>query len=299
MTAPSATQLRLREHHVFLALTILVGVLAGLSAVLFTVAIDRATRILFGLDPSAARLFLVPAVGQPGHGLAAESGVSRRPRQRRAADRGRVSPARRRHSGPRADREVPHRRAVHRVRPLDGPRRPVRPDRRRSRVVDRPVAAAVAGPASRSWCRSAPPARSRRRSTRPVAAVLFALEEIIGDMNATLLGSTVVASVASVVVERSILGNEPLFRVPTYHLEHPAELLGVRRPRRGRRRRLAGLLQGPAAYARRSSSGCRCRPGSCSRRWAAWSSAVLLVACRRSWGSATSTSIRRSTAACC
>jgi hypothetical protein len=29
---------------------------------------------------------------------------------------------------------------------------------------------------------------------------------IIGDMNATLLGSTVVASVASVVVERSILG---------------------------------------------------------------------------------------------
>ena len=32
----------------------------------------------------------------------------------------------------------------------------------------------------------------------PVAAVLFALEEIIGDMNAALLGSTVVASVAAV-----------------------------------------------------------------------------------------------------
>src|SRR5262249_39125524 len=59
----------------------------------------------------------------------------------------------------------------------------------------------------------------------PVAAVLFALEEIIGDLNASLLGSTVVASVASVVVERSILGNEPLFRVPTYPLVHPAELL--------------------------------------------------------------------------
>src|SRR5581483_10416191 len=58
----------------------------------------------------------------------------------------------------------------------------------------------------------------------PVAAVLFALEEIIGDMNAGLLGSTVVASVASVIVERSILGNEPLFHVPTYHLVHPAEL---------------------------------------------------------------------------
>src|SRR5918912_176626 len=59
----------------------------------------------------------------------------------------------------------------------------------------------------------------------PVAAVLFALEEIIGDMNAPLLGSTVVASVASVVVERSILGNEPLFHVPGYRLVHPAELL--------------------------------------------------------------------------
>src|SRR4029077_950915 len=59
----------------------------------------------------------------------------------------------------------------------------------------------------------------------PVAAVLFALEEIIGDMNAPLIGSTVVASVAAVIVERSILGNEPLFHVPAYHLVHPAELL--------------------------------------------------------------------------
>jgi chloride channel protein, CIC family len=58
----------------------------------------------------------------------------------------------------------------------------------------------------------------------PVAAVLFALEEIIGDMNAALIGSTVVASVASVIVARSLLGNEPLFHVPTYHLAHPGEL---------------------------------------------------------------------------
>jgi len=59
----------------------------------------------------------------------------------------------------------------------------------------------------------------------PVAAVLFALEEIIGDMNASLIGSTVVASVTSVIVERSILGNQPIFHVPEYHLVHPAELL--------------------------------------------------------------------------
>jgi CIC family chloride channel protein len=59
----------------------------------------------------------------------------------------------------------------------------------------------------------------------PVAAVIFALEEIIGDMNAALLGSTVVASVASVIVARSILGNSPIFHVPAYHLVHPAELI--------------------------------------------------------------------------
>ena len=58
----SLQQLRLREHQLFLALTILVGILAGLAAVLFTVAIDGATRLLFGLNPSAARLFLVPTV---------------------------------------------------------------------------------------------------------------------------------------------------------------------------------------------------------------------------------------------
>ena len=56
----SRQQLRLREHQLFLALTIVVGVLAGLSAVLFTVAIDWTTRLFFGFDPSAGRLFVVP-----------------------------------------------------------------------------------------------------------------------------------------------------------------------------------------------------------------------------------------------
>ena len=104
----------------------------------------------------------------------------------------------------------------------------------------------------------------------PVAAVLFALEEIIGDMNATLLGSTVVASVASVVVERSILGNEPLFRVPAYHLEHPAELLAYAALGIVGGVDLAGLLQGPARPRARCSCDLpRVRRGSCSPRWAA------------------------------
>jgi len=44
----------------FLALTIVVGVLAGLSAVLFTLAIERVAHLLFGLAPSRARLLLIP-----------------------------------------------------------------------------------------------------------------------------------------------------------------------------------------------------------------------------------------------
>ena len=55
--------------------------------------------------------------------------------------------------------------------------------------------------------------------------MLFTLEEIIGDLNASLIGCAVVASVDAVVVARSILGNEPLCHVPAYHLVHPAELI--------------------------------------------------------------------------
>ena len=83
----------------------------------------------------------------------------------------------------------------------------------------------------------------------PVAAVLFALEEIIGDMNASLLGSTVVASVASVIVERSILGNSPIFHVPQYHLVHPAELIAYVVLGAHWWRGLPGVLQGAALAA--------------------------------------------------
>jgi len=42
---------------------------------------------------------------------------------------------------------------------------------------------------------------------RYIAAVLFALEEIIGDMNATLLGSTVVACIGPVTAEAAAQSN--------------------------------------------------------------------------------------------
>jgi CIC family chloride channel protein len=58
----TSQQLRLRENQLFLALTIIIGVLAGLAAVLFTLAIGGATRLFFGLTPSALRLLAVPTL---------------------------------------------------------------------------------------------------------------------------------------------------------------------------------------------------------------------------------------------
>lgn len=60
----------------------------------------------------------------------------------------------------------------------------------------------------------------------PLAAVLFALEEIMGDLHAALLGSVVLASATSWMVLRLLLGNEPLFHVPQYTLVHPLEIGG-------------------------------------------------------------------------
>jgi CIC family chloride channel protein len=66
----------------------------------------------------------------------------------------------------------------------------------------------------------------------PLAAVVFSLEEIMGDLHAPVMGAVVLASATSWVVLRVFLGNNPLFKVPQYHLVHPLEfavyaLLGV------------------------------------------------------------------------
>jgi CIC family chloride channel protein len=57
----------------------------------------------------------------------------------------------------------------------------------------------------------------------PLAAVMFALEEIVGDLHAPVLGSVVLASATSWGVLRLILGNSPLFKVPQYQLVNPVE----------------------------------------------------------------------------
>ena len=59
----------------------------------------------------------------------------------------------------------------------------------------------------------------------PIAAVLFSLEEIVGDLHAPVLGSVVLSSATSWMVLHLILGDEPLFHVSGYQLAHPSELL--------------------------------------------------------------------------
>ena len=227
MNAPGLSfvqRLRLRENHIFLALTILIGILAGLAAVLFTLAIKGTTYWLFGIAPSNLRYILVPTLMSLVTGFllwryfpeARGSGVP----QTEAAyhiQQGYV-PARVAvgkfitgalciGSGHSMGREGPSVQIGAGIASSIGKWFHLSPARARSLI---PVASAAALSAA---------------FNTPVAAVLFALEEIIGDMNASLLGSTVVASVAAVIVERSILGNSPIFHVPQYHLVHPAELI--------------------------------------------------------------------------
>jgi len=57
----------------------------------------------------------------------------------------------------------------------------------------------------------------------PIAAVLFSLEEILGDMHAPVLGTVVISSATSWMVLHLLLGDEPLFHVPAYRLIHPME----------------------------------------------------------------------------
>jgi CIC family chloride channel protein len=207
----------------FLILTIIIGVAAGLTAVLFSVCIDLLTRVMFGPAASPVRLVAVPVMVSLLVGIVLAyvvpdvrgSGV---PQTKAAyALAGGVIPARvpigkfilgilTIGSGQSMGREGPSVQIGAGLASVVGRWLHLSPQRVRDLV---PVGAAGALAAA---------------FNTPVAAVLFALEEIIGDMNAPLLGSTVVASVSSVIVERSILGNEPLFHVPTYRLVHPGEL---------------------------------------------------------------------------
>ncbi|MEO6803007.1 MAG: chloride channel protein, partial [Granulicella sp.] len=59
----------------------------------------------------------------------------------------------------------------------------------------------------------------------PISAILFVIEEVIGQWSAAVLGSIVLSAISSVVVARWFWGSEPMFHVPAVTLRDPRELM--------------------------------------------------------------------------
>ncbi|MGB0122822.1 MAG: chloride channel protein, partial [Silvibacterium sp.] len=58
----------------------------------------------------------------------------------------------------------------------------------------------------------------------PISAILFVIEEVIGQWSAAVLGSIVLSAISSVVVARHFWGREPMFRIPIVTLRDNREL---------------------------------------------------------------------------
>ena len=60
----------------------------------------------------------------------------------------------------------------------------------------------------------------------PIAAVTFTIEEVVGNLDQTVLSGVVVAAAFAAIVERTVLGVHPVFAIPReYGLEHLSSLL--------------------------------------------------------------------------
>jgi len=220
-----------REEQVFLVLTLLIGALVGLTVVAFILVTERAGARLYPIGGAPWRRLLVPVVGSLSMGYllfrffpdARGSGV---PQTKAAlfARGGRISFATifgkffctsaTLASGIPLGREGPAVQVGAGIASILGQKLGLRPEKIKALV---PVGAAAAIAAA---------------FNTPLAAVLFSLEEVVGDMHAPVLGSVVLASATSWGMLRLLLGNDPLFKVPQYQLVHPEEfgiyaLLGV------------------------------------------------------------------------
>lgn len=220
---PWALLLEEREDQVFLFLTLLIGALTGLAVVAFIVLTERLGMRLYPVGSAAWRRLLIPVLGSLGMGYllfryfpnARGSGVP----QTKAAlfARGGVitlatllgkffCTSATLASGIPLGREGPAVQVGGGIASVLGRRLGLRPEKVKGLI---PVGAAAAIAAA---------------FNTPLAAVLFSLEEIMGDLHAPVLGSVVLASATSWLVLRLMLGNNPLFQVPQYQLVHPVEL---------------------------------------------------------------------------
>jgi CIC family chloride channel protein len=60
----------------------------------------------------------------------------------------------------------------------------------------------------------------------PIAAVTFTIEEVVGDLDQTVLSGVIVAAALAAAIERGVLGEHPVFDVPPgYGLQHSSSLL--------------------------------------------------------------------------
>ncbi len=215
--------LRPREDQLFLVLTLAIGALTSLAVVAFILLTERLGMRLYPVGSAAWRRVLTPVAGSLGVGYllyryfpyARGSGVP----QTKAAlfARGGVITLRTvigkffctsatLASGIPLGREGPAVQVGGGIASVLGRRLGLRPEKVKALL---PVGAAAAIAAA---------------FNTPLAGVLFALEEVMADLHAPVLGSVVLASATSWVVLRLLLGNNPLFKVPQYRLVHPLEL---------------------------------------------------------------------------
>jgi chloride channel protein, CIC family len=213
-----------REEQVFLVLTLLIGALVGAIVVAFILLTERFGARLYPVGGAAWRRLLVPVTGSLGMGYllfryfpeARGSGV---PQTKAAlfAREGRITlgtvvgkffcTSATLASGIPLGREGPAVQVGAGLASVLGRKLGLRPEKVKALL---PVGAAAAVAAA---------------FNTPLAAVLFALEEVVGDLHAPVLGSVVLASATSWAMLRLLLGNDPLFQVPQYQLVSPLELV--------------------------------------------------------------------------
>ena len=215
-------ELRQREGQIFLVLALVIGALTGLAVVAFIVLTERMGMRLYPVGGAPWRPLLFPVVGSLGIGYllyryfpnARGSGV---PQTKAAlyAREGRITlrtvlgkffcTSATLASGIPLGREGPSVQVGAGIGSVLGRLFGLRSEQVKNLI---PVGAAAAIAAA---------------FNTPLAAVLFALEEIVGDLNAPVMGAVVLASATSWMVLRVLLGNHPLFKVPQYQLVHPVE----------------------------------------------------------------------------
>lgn len=211
-----------REEQVFLVLSLLIGALAGLTVVAFIVLTERLGMRLYPVGSPAWRRIAMPVGGSLVMGYllyryfpdARGSGVPQTKAALYARD-GNISlrtvlgkfvcTSATLASGIPLGREGPSVQVGAGIASVLGRWLGLSPEKVKALI---PVGAAAAIAAA---------------FNTPMAAVLFALEEVVGDLHAPVLGSVVLASATSWAVLRLLLGNNPLFHVPQYDLVHPLE----------------------------------------------------------------------------